>query len=115
MDILITSSPTTLRWLDRIKSEIKQKLNSLRYGEAKYVAFFKSPETNRNIVYLQPQKSQIRLYLRLDLSYDTHLQQTPISGNWAEMYPSFFIIRSESMIEKAIELIINSYEHDLHL
>jgi predicted transport protein len=115
MDKLITSSLTTLQWLDKIASEIKKRIPHLTYGNAKYVAFFKNPQTNRNIVYLQPQKKQIRVYLRLNLSDDTYLQRTPISGNWAEMYPSFFITSSESMIEKAIELIMKSYKHDLRL
>lgn len=114
MDRLITSSPTTLRWLSKIKSKIEEKISSLVYDESKYWASFKSPKTNRNIVYLQPQKSQIRLFTRLPLSSDHELRPTPASMNWAEMYPSVFLIRSESAIEKAIGLIVSSYEYDLH-
>ncbi|MBM4146181.1 MAG: hypothetical protein FJ240_07885 [Nitrospira sp.] len=114
MHILITSSPTTLRWLSKIVSEIKAEIPSLIYTEAKYWASFKSPNTNRNVVYLQPQKTQIRLFIRLELSHDTDLRQTPSSSGWAERYPSIFLIRSEEMIGKAIELIISSHEYDLH-
>ena len=114
MDKLITSSPTTLQWLNKIVSEVKKKRLSLIYGEAKYWASLRSPKTNRNVVYLHPQKTQIRLFTRLDLSYDVGLQQTPASSGWAEMYPSIFLIKSENMIEKAIDLIIASYEYDLH-
>ncbi len=113
MDTLITSSPTTLGWLSRIKSEIEQRMPSLTYGESKYWASFKSRKTNRNVVYLQPQKTQMRLFTRLDLSLDNSLQPTPASMAWADMYPSIFLIRSESAIDKAVELILASYNEDL--
>jgi hypothetical protein len=112
MKTLITSSPITLRWLNKIKSKINEKIISLIYGESKYWASFKSPETNRNVVYLQPQKSQIRLFTRLDLSYDNSLEPTPASRRWARNYPSIFLIRSENSIDKAVELIIASYKED---
>ena len=115
MDKLITSSPTTLRWLNKIVSKVKEKNPSLIYGESKYWASFKSPRTNRNCVYLQPQKTQIRLFTRLELSQDDDLQPTPASTGWADMYPSIFLIKSEDVIEKAVELIISSYEYDLRL
>lgn len=109
---LIDASSTTLRWLNSIRLEIEQKYPTLEFGEAKHYAFFKSPKTNRNIVYLHPQKTQIRLFTRLDPSYDNSLQPTPSSGSWAEMYPSIFMIKSENMIKKAVELIISSHKYD---
>jgi hypothetical protein len=115
MDRLITSSPTTLRWLDKIRSEIEKRTASLTYGESRYWVYFKSSETNRNVVYLHPQKTNIRLFTRLDLSFDSALQPTPSSSGWAERYPSIFLIRSENAIKKAVKLIISSYERDLHL
>lgn len=111
MDKLITSSLTTLRWLKRIKSEIEEKAPSLRYKEAKYYAQFWSPEKNKNIAQLNPQINQIRVFLRLDPSYDLQLQPTPSTSGYAESYPSLFLIRDEGMIGKAIELIISSYEN----
>lgn len=113
METLITSSPTTLRWLNKIKTKTEGKIPSLIYGEAKYWASFKNPKTNRNAVYLQPQKSQIRLFTRLDLSFDGFLQPTPASSGWAEMYPSIFLIRSENSVDKAVDLIVASYKEDL--
>jgi len=113
MDSLITSSPTTLQWLRKIRFEIEKRIPSLTYGESKYWASFKSPKTNRNISYLNPQKSQIRLFTRLELSYCSSLQPAPSSGGWAEEFPSLFVIRTEDMVEKAIELITKSYEYDL--
>ena len=113
MDTLITSSPTTLRWLKKIKSKIEGEAPSLIYAEYKYWASFKSPETNRNVVYLHPQKSQIRLFTRLNLSFNDSLQPTPASSRWAKMYPSIFLITTENSVDKAIEMIIASYKEDL--
>ena len=113
MPKLITSSSTTLRWLDNIRVEIERRSPFLKYKEGKYWASFKSPKTNRNIAYLQPQKNQIRLFTRVKPSYDESLRPTPSSGNWAETYPSIFVIRSQNMIEKAIKLIVDSYEYDM--
>ncbi|MHC2994056.1 MAG: hypothetical protein IBV53_00910 [Candidatus Atribacteria bacterium] len=115
MDILITSSLTTLEWLKRIKSKINVKIPSLIYREYKYWASFKNPRTNRKVIHLQPQKTQIRLFTRLDPSFDNVLQPTPASRDWALKYPSIFLIRSENAIEKAVKLIISSYEQDLQL
>jgi hypothetical protein len=113
METLITSSPTTLGWLNKIKTRTKEKISSLIYGESKYWASLKSHETNRNVVYLLPQKSQIRLFTRLDVSFDAVLQPTPSSSRWAEMYPSIFLIKSKNSVDKAVELIIASYNEDL--
>lgn len=112
---LITSSSTTLQWLNKIRFEIERICPFLGYREAKYYSSFKSTRTKRNIAYLQPQKSQIRLFTRLRPSYDNFLRPTPSSGYWAKMYPSIFVIKSENMIKKAIELIINSYEYDMYV
>jgi len=113
MDTLITSSPTTLEWLKKIKLRIEREIPSLRYDESKYWASFKNPKTNRNVVYLQPQITQIRLFTRLDPSFDSSLKRTPSSSGWAKMYPSIFLITSENLIDKAVELIIASYREDL--
>lgn len=115
MDKIVTSSPTTLGWIEKVKSEIEKRTTSLKYAESKYWVSFKSSETNRNAVYLQPQKTQIRLFTKLDLSFDNALEPTPSSSGWADTYPSIFLIRSEEAIENAVKLIINSYEQDLHL
>ena len=114
MDKLITSSPTTLRWFSTIKVKVQEKNLSLKYSEEKYYASFWSPKTNRNIAYLQPQKTQIRLFTRLAPSFNSTLQTTPSSSKWADMYSSIFKVRSEDSINKAIEFIISSYEQDSH-
>jgi hypothetical protein len=112
MGLLVTSSPKTIEWLNVIKSNIKKRLPSLEYNESKYWASFKNPDTHRNVAYLQPCKSQIRLFTTLPSSFDNELEVTPASKHWAEMYPSTFKIRSKHAIEKAIFLIINSYRFD---
>lgn len=114
MDKLITSSPTTLRWLSTIKAKVEEKNLSLKYSEAKYYASFWSPKTNRNIAYLQPQRTQIRLFTRLAPSFNSTLQTTPSSQRWSDTCPSIFTIRSEDSISKAIKFIISSYEEDFH-
>jgi hypothetical protein len=111
MDKLIDSSPITLRWLKKIRSEIEGKAPSLRYKEAVYYAQFWSPEKNKNIVQIRPQRKKIRVFLRLDPSCDPQLQPTPSTLGYAKSYPSVFLIGDESVIGKAIELIISSYEN----
>jgi hypothetical protein len=113
MDTLVTSSPTTLEWLSIIKSKIEGKIPSLIYDECKYWASFKSSETKRKIVYLHPQKGQIRLFTILDLSFDNSLQRTPSSSKWADSFPSIFLIKSGTLINKACDLIMSSYKEDL--
>jgi len=113
MDKLITSSITTLEWLGIIKFKVEKKTQSLAYDESEYWASFRSPETKRKIAYLQPQKSQIRLFTRLDRSFDNSLKPTPSSNKWAETFPSIFLIRAKNSIDKACDLIISSYKEDL--
>lgn len=113
MDTLITSSPKTKSWLFIIESNIKQKNSKVRYNETKYWASFKSSRTDRNVAYLQPQKNQIRIFVRLEPSADSVLQKTPASHNWATMYPALFTLESETLMTKAVELILCSFEEDL--
>lgn len=112
MDVLIESSPMTIRWLNTIKSKIKETIPSLIYGESEHYASFKSPDTNRNVVYLRPYKTLIQLFTRLPLSFNNQLQPSRTSSGW-RMYPSKFTIRFEDEIGKAIYLIDNSYQYDL--
>jgi hypothetical protein len=114
MDVLITSSSKTIRWLSTIKSKVEAKNLPLKYVESKYWASFRSPKTNRNIAYLQPQKNQVRLFTRLPPSFNSNLQMTPSSSKWEDTFPSIFTISSEDLINKAIEFIISSYKEDSH-
>ena len=89
-----------MRWLNRIKSKIEEKIPSLLYGESKYWVTFKNSETNRNVVYLQLLKNEIRLF-------------TIFNFEWEKMKSSQFLIRSEDSIDEAVELIIHSYKEDI--
>ena len=115
MTTLVESSPTTLRWLSEIRQGVEKMAPSLEYGEGEYWAFFKSREKGRNVVQLNPRKKQIRIFTKLDLSFDKELQQTLSSSGYAELYPSTFFVKSEVAIPKAIKFIISSYELDLRL
>lgn len=114
MDRLVVSSPTTRRWLERIRFELEKRCPSLMYKETKHYAPFFSPQKKRNIAQLNPQPNQIRVFLRLEPSYDRRLQPTPSTSGYARTYPSLFVVKDESMIENAIELVVASYEYDHH-
>jgi hypothetical protein len=109
------SSPETRNWLQLIISRTTEQIPQLEYTESKYWGAFKNPATHRNVVYIQPTKKQIRLHTRLPLSYDDALEATSASKKWAETCPSLFRIRSEFEIEKAVALIVGSYNFDLAL
>jgi hypothetical protein len=79
MEQLVDSSATTLGWFREIRAAIERKDAPLTYGTSKYWASFKSGDSDRNVVYLHPQKGQIRLFTRLELSFDRELEPTPAS------------------------------------
>ncbi len=109
MDKLITSSPLSRGWLNQIISEVKKRISSVRYEESKHYAVLKSSAPGRAFVQLNPQPNQIRLFTPFDPSYDTVLK--PSHSSW-KRYPSVFVIKAEDTIDKAIDLIIRSYEED---
>jgi len=113
MGTFITSSAATSRWLNKIRTKSEERNPSLLYSESNCWVSFKCPSTNRSAVYLQPQKSQIRLFTRLNPSFDGSIQPTPSSIGYAERYPLTFLIKYENSIDKAVELIIAFYEEDL--
>jgi hypothetical protein len=111
MNKIITSSPTTRRWLAKIKSDLKEMCPKLEYRGTKYYVPLFSSDENKNIAQLNPQTNQIRVFLRLMPSYDPLLQLTPSTGGYRKAFPSLFILQDESMIEKAIKLIVDSYNY----
>lgn len=112
MNPLIESSDLTRQWLKIIEERVREIRPELSYSEAQNYAKFKNPNTNRNIAYLNPTSNQIRLFLRLGLDAGNDLEITPSTFRWADMYPSLFKIDRENKIERAIDLIIRSYEQD---
>ncbi len=115
MDSTVKASTDTRSWLELIISGIAEQLPMLEYIESTYWGTFKNSVTHRNIVYLQPTKKQIRIHTRLPLTSDDALEATSASKQWAQTCPSLFRVRSEVDIEKAISLIVCSYNFDLAL
>ena len=115
LNSIIASSAETRSWLELIISGVAEKIPQLEYVESKYWGAFKNPVTHRNVVYLQPTKKQIRLHTRLPLSFDEALEATSASKEWAKTCPSLFRLHSEFDIEKAVSLIVGSYNFDLAL
>lgn len=113
LNSIIASSAETRSWLELIISGVAEQVPQLEYVESKYWGAFKNPVTHRNVVYLQPTKKQIRLHTRLPLSFDEALEATSASKEWAETCPSLFRVHSEFDIEKAVSLIVGSYNFDL--
>ncbi|MHA1325280.1 MAG: hypothetical protein ACTSRL_21020 [Candidatus Helarchaeota archaeon] len=109
---LVLSSPRTLNWINKIKNKIEKQKVELMYKKSKHWASFKNPKTGRIIAFLNPQKNQIRVFLKLDPSADNSLQYTPSSGAWAKNFPSVFKVNNESLIDKAVNFIIASYHQD---
>jgi hypothetical protein len=115
LNSIVTSSKETRSWLELVISGVAEQLPQLEYVESKYWGAFKNPTTHRNVVYLQPTKKQIRLHTRLPLTFDEALEATSASKEWAETCPSLFRVRSEFDVEKAVSLIVGSYNFDLAL
>ena len=115
LNSIVTSSPETRSWLELLISGVSEQIPQLEYIESKYWGAFKNPTTHRNVVYLQPTKKQIRLHTRLPLTFDDSLEATSASKEWAETCPSLFRVRSEFDVEKAVSLIVGSYNFDLAL
>jgi hypothetical protein len=110
---IITYPTETRSWLELIISGVEDQTPQLEYKESKYWGAFKNPTTHRNVVYLQPTKKQIRLHTRLQLTFDDALEATSASKEWAKTCPSLFRVRSETDVEKAVSLIVSSYNFDL--
>jgi hypothetical protein len=73
LNSIVTSSTKTRSWLEIIISGVAQEIPPLEYVESKYWGAFKNPVTHRNVVYLQPTKKQIRLHMRLLLTFEEAL------------------------------------------
>jgi hypothetical protein len=112
---IVTSSAETRGWLELVISGVAEQLPALEYVESKYWGAFRNPATNRNVVYIQPTKKQIRVHTRLPLTFDEALEETSASKAWAKTCPSLFRLRSEFDVEKAVSLILGSYNFDLAL
>ena len=110
MDTIINSSNLTRDWLANIKSGVNKKIQSIIYSEVKYWAKFESGITNRVIAWLNPNKNSIRLFIGLDPDEEPDIRISP--SQW-KRFESLFRIDSEKKIDRAIELIIQSFDLDI--
>lgn len=110
MNKLLTSSEKTSQWLNKIIAIIKEKIPTVVYKKSKYWVSLKSSYTKKNFVNLQTRKNHIVLLTTLNDNYSNDLKSATSSGSWKKEFPSKFLIKSEKDIEKAVELIIASYE-----
>src|SRR5262249_33839052 len=102
---LVQASPTTRSWLQSLRN----RLSRCEYNETKYWAAIRSASDHRVLVYLNPTKRSIRLFLPLHTDDAPHLQPTPSSSSWAERFPSVFRIAGEQDLQTAARLIAKSY------
>jgi len=109
MDTIIKSSNLTRSWLEKIKAGVSKANPSIIYDEVKYWAKFKSPNTDRIIAWLNPNKNSIRLFIGLDPDTEQDIKKSP--SHW-KRFKSLFRINSEKKISQAIELIIQSFNYD---
>lgn len=111
--MLVNASETTLGWLGELRKMVSEKQPSLRCSASKYYAAFSSPDTDRNFVYLHLQRNDIRTFTPLTADDDPALQPTPSSGNWADRFPSIYLIQGPGDIKTAAELVLRSHEREL--
>ena len=110
MDTIINSSNLTRDWLAKIESGVIKKNKTIIYSEVKYWAKFESGITHRVIAWLNPNKNSIRLFIGLDPDEEPDIIEGP--SQW-KRFESLFRINTEKKIDRAIELIIQSYNLDI--
>ncbi len=104
----------TLRWLETIKAIVLKEIPSSEYYETQNYASFKNPSVNRRFSQLNPLTNEIRVFLKIPITFDVRLELAPTTKGWAKSYPVMFKVLSENDAEKAACLIIESYKCDLN-
>ncbi|HMC83529.1 MAG TPA: hypothetical protein VKL61_09885 [Candidatus Polarisedimenticolia bacterium] len=103
---LLQSSPVTRIWIARLR----EVLSNADYRETESYAAFTSLETRRDFAYLNPEKSYIRVFLRLAPGDHADLLPTPENVIWAKRFPSVYTIRTQADLPKAELLLRRSQE-----
>jgi hypothetical protein len=111
---LVTASPLTRRWLEMIRAIVIKEIPSSEYYETQHYASFKNPFIKRRFSQLNPIAKQIRVFLKLPITFDARLEVAPTTKGWAKSYPVMFKVLSASDAEKAGYLIVESYKCDLN-
>jgi hypothetical protein len=105
-NLLINSSPITLKWLEKLERFIKKEINvDLNIINRKYWAPLRKQGERKNFAYIHPQKTQIRIVLALPKSASKYLNDSPSTKKWHDNFPALFVIKNENDIRTAIRII----------
>lgn len=110
---LTTSSNMTREWLSIVRKKLEDKNSNIFYREKERWAKFISSDEDRVIAWIRANKKSLRLFLKLDHSVYDDLDKSPCTKNWEKSYPSVYEINSAEQLNRAIELILESYFYDL--
>ena len=98
-----------LALLDKLIHEIKMFSKDIERRNAKYWCSCRSISKGSTFAYIQPQKSQIRIFPKLhyDQIPNTRLsiKRMERAGLWGEEYECWFRICMESQIEDAVKIL----------
>ena len=113
--MLITGYPRMLMLLDRLINELKMLSKDVERRDTKYWCSCRSVSRNSAFAYIQPQKSQIRIFpkLRHDQFPTTSLviKRMKRAGSWGKEYESWFRIWNEDQIGDAVKILECALEH----
>ena len=112
---LITGSPQMLRLLDKLIHDMKTLSKDVERRDSKYWCSCRSISRDSAFAYIQPQKSQIRIFPKL--RYD-QIPNTPLiinrmkrAGPWGEEYECWLRISNEDQIEDAVKILKSALKH----
>lgn len=104
-----------LTLLDKLMHDMKMLSRDVERRDSKYWCSCKSISRDSAFAYIQPQKSQIRIFpkLRYDHIPDTLLIVNRMKrvGAWGKEYECWFTIRSEDQIEDAVKILKCALQH----
>lgn len=109
-NLLIDASPTTLQWLEILERSIKKEIDSdFKVLNRKYWAPLRKQGERKNLAYIHPQKTQIRIVVALPKSASKYLNDSPSTKKWYDNFPALFVIKNENDIRTAIRIIKATY------
>lgn len=104
-NLLINSSPITLQWLEKLERSIKKEIDSdFKILSRKYWAPLRKQGERKNLAYIHPQKTQIRIVVALPKSASKYLKDSPSTKKWYDDFPAMFMIKNESDIDLAVRI-----------
>lgn len=104
-----------LRLLNKLMNDLKTLSKDVERRDSKYWCSCRSISRDSAFAYIQPQKSQIRIFPKL--RYD-HIPNTPLiinrmkrAGTWGKEYECWFIINNEDQLKDAVKILIHALLH----